>query len=232
MADWESSSRIAASASAEPTVRGRFPRMERYIQALPDGLASYPRCTTKASIYRMLLDRLPEPMDVSGLPAEIAALIATPQPSGSWIETAKVNAVELAVADWVGSDAKFVALAEEMNNALLRSPMYRALVFVASPAFLIRTAARAWGQFHRGVPARDRDDVVEADGTQADDNCHDRKPKAEPGPADLPARRYRLGSQTSANQPSGPCPDSAAVSCWAPLRAARTRSACEARVWS
>ena len=134
-------------------MRGRFPRMERYIQALPDGLASYPRCTTKASIYRMLLDRLPEPMDVSGLPAEIAALIATPQPSGSWIETAKVNAVELAVADWVGSDAKFVALAEEMNNALLRSPMYRALVFVASPAFLIRTAARAWGQFHRGVPA-------------------------------------------------------------------------------
>jgi len=139
--------------AAEMAEYGRFPRVGRYIKALPDGLGSYPACVSKASIYRMLLDRLPAPMDTSALPDEVASLIRAPLPSGSWVETAKANAVELAVADWLKSDSKFVALAEEMNSALLRSPMYRALVYVASPAFLMKTASRAWAQFHRGVPA-------------------------------------------------------------------------------
>ena len=57
-------------------------------------------------------------------------------------------------------------------------------------ASLVDRRQRIVGEFDCGGAARDRDDSPKPTRGRADDDCHDRKPKAEPGPADLPARRY------------------------------------------
>lgn len=69
-----------------------------------------------------------------------------------WLRAADIVLFELMVADALGSDDAFLDYAREANEALLSSPLYRAIIFVVSPATLVRGAQGRWGQFHRGIP--------------------------------------------------------------------------------
>ena len=52
-----------------------------------------------------------------------------------------------------------------MNRKLLGSTMYRPMVFVSSPAFLLKVSTMVWGRFHTGTVLRPR---VEASSARLD----------------------------------------------------------------
>ena len=142
-----------------------YPRAAEYVGSLPEGLDSYPNFRSKASIYLTLLVELGVPLKTSTLPPILATLIESPPTANTWVPTSQVNALELVIADVLKSSEGFLGLAYSMNRKLLGSTMYRPMVFVSSPAFLLKVSTMVWGRFHTGTVLRPR---VEASSARLD----------------------------------------------------------------
>jgi hypothetical protein len=131
----------------------RFPRLERYVSRLPQGLDSYPACGSKASVYRTFTDSV----DLTSFPFDeappaVRALLKHSFLHTSWLATAHVMATVHAVADFLGlDDEATVRWMDETNGRLLSGRVYRALMSLTSPAILLVVAARQWGILHRGT---------------------------------------------------------------------------------
>lgn len=131
----------------------RFPRLERYIEGLPEGLASYPAYKAKATIVRALSDEMAlEPSRLDGAPQELRALVAEPPPATAWIRESVVIALHFACADAAGlPHGKMLERIYATSKRMIDSPMYRILAKVASPNLLLRGAELSWLLLHRGV---------------------------------------------------------------------------------
>ncbi len=131
----------------------RFPRLERYIDGLPDGLASYPFCKAKATIVRALSEEMAlDPLRLRGAPDELVALVTEPPPATAWVREAVVIGLHLAYADAAGlPNGKMLERIYATSKRMIDSPMYRILARVASPNFLLRGAELSWQLLHRGV---------------------------------------------------------------------------------
>ena len=129
----------------------RFPWLARYLAQLDDGLAAYPVCTCKASLYRSWIDAHDLSRDRDGLPSAMVELIDMPEPVNAWMPSVFYNAFCLAVIDRFYKDG---AAAARWNHAsrleMFRSPLYRVLMVVMSPARILSGARRRWENFHRG----------------------------------------------------------------------------------
>lgn len=127
-------------------------RFATYIEALPNGLASYPAYTQKAAVYRRVLAEFGAVPDLTALPEELRTLVSEPLPVSAWMPEVEVNALYLALADVHGmSDTEFIDGFYAVNRAVLSSPLYRVLFFVLAPERLVRGAATRWGSFHQGI---------------------------------------------------------------------------------
>ena len=126
--------------------------MTRYIEALPEGLASHPHARGKASLYRSLLDdAVQDAAAASDLPEPVARMFSAPIPVSTWIPETHSNAALLAIQELSGLDAgEHAAMVRARMRALYDGPLYRILFRLASPGLLLRTAAYRWGSFHRG----------------------------------------------------------------------------------
>jgi hypothetical protein len=130
-----------------------FPRLERYLARLPQGLASHPECVARASVYRVFCEsRSLRGFAWNEVPARIAELLRTPVDPSAWVSEALTQATILAVADHLRfDDAETVAWFRECNAKVLNHPLYVALMTVSSPSLLVRYGARRWNALHRGV---------------------------------------------------------------------------------
>jgi hypothetical protein len=132
--------------------RARFSRLAQYVDLLPQGLASFPECKAKGSICRHLLETRPV-KDPSGLPDEIAALIAHPVPHASWVSECACMGLHLAIGDaYAMSATEYDRWLYEHNAGLFEGRfMFRALMSLASPAVLMQGAAIRFNGFHLGT---------------------------------------------------------------------------------
>src|SRR3954447_26575263 len=125
-------------------------RMESYLEALSAGLDSHPDCHHKASITRQVLERFPTDK-LPPLPAPLQELVDAPPPSSLWIPEVHATALFLAICDaHFESDDDYVRFSLDFNRELLRGPLYRVLMFMASPTRLVPFVGRQWGALHRG----------------------------------------------------------------------------------
>ena len=134
---------------AEP----RYPSLDAYVDALPEGSASYPECKAKASLLRDMLASRPIDPEAEDLPVELARIIRDPPPVSMWIPEVSFNAATLAIYDreFGGTDlARFEDWVCDFNAALFRKPLYRVLFLFISPRRLLSNVASRWGAFHRG----------------------------------------------------------------------------------
>ena len=130
----------------------RFPRVARYLQVLPNGLDSYPELEGKASPFRRGLDRFPVVGNPGRLPLRVAELLVQPPSMNVWLRATVLNAAYLALADYHGwSSEEYSVISYEVSRDLFRSPMYRALMVLASPERLLKTSGKRWPAFHRGT---------------------------------------------------------------------------------
>jgi hypothetical protein len=125
-------------------------RLDRYLAGLPDGLASYPQCQAKGSVFRNLFDAVD--VDRSSLPEPLRRLLEDPPIASEWIAEAQVWALALAVADQRGMDrAALLDWTYRRRRQLFEGALYRYMMAEVPAAALVRTSALRWGAFHRGT---------------------------------------------------------------------------------
>lgn len=135
----------------------RLPTMTAYIAALPSGLASYPDCMAKASLYRTFLADRPL-SDTEGVPAELVDLIDHPRPVNTWISEVRSHALMLACFDRGFADLEeFARFAYDGQRKLFESKLYAVLMRWTSPKRLLASVSQRWELFHRGSQLRVED---------------------------------------------------------------------------
>ena len=125
-----------------------------YLDALPDGLASFPECQAKASLLRDMLASKPIAPSADRLPSELCDLIRSPPPVSSWIPEVAFNAASMVMYDehFESKDtARFEAWVFDFNRALFSKTLYRILFLLVSPRRLLTNVPSRWGAFHRGT---------------------------------------------------------------------------------
>lgn len=128
------------------------PGLAAYLAGLPHGLESYPACRTKASLFRTMLDVHQPRFRAGALPAELQRPFDAPPPPSAWIGEVEYQAALLAVGDLRGlSNQRYPELPFEVARHLFESPMYRVLMHVASPAWLLKGTSLRWSQFRKGT---------------------------------------------------------------------------------
>ncbi len=140
---------------ADLVTRDKYPHAAEYVASLPAGLGSYPSARIKASLLRMLLADHLRAFDESALPSELIELSRNPPPPTAWVEETKMVTLMLAVRDEVySSDEEWVRWCKGNNASLFRSPLYRLLMYVATPEMALKGGAQRWSQFHQGTTLR------------------------------------------------------------------------------
>jgi hypothetical protein len=123
-----------------------------YLAALPGGIDAHPECVAKGSLVRNLLEGQPAGELARRLPGALRRLAAEPPMGIEWIPEVHLTALYLGLADVRGlRDEDFLLFARERNRSLFRSPAYRFLMEVVTPATLLKFAVQRWGNFHRGI---------------------------------------------------------------------------------
>lgn len=124
-------------------------RLEAYLASLPAGLDSYPTCAQKGSVVRAFLAGAPQ---LRNLPEPLRVLASEKPLATSWVPEVHTSALYLALADQhFPRESDFLAYCARRNADLLRSPMYRALLAIGSPAMMLQAIRMAWPLFHRGT---------------------------------------------------------------------------------
>lgn len=129
-------------------------RTHAYIDALPEGLDSYPSCTGKASIARVVHDM--HGGEIAGLPSVLDQELRTPSPSAAWIPQAHVLAMILAMVETapIGPGDREAQWIHKAAFSLFQTPMYQILMKAASPRMLVKGAGIRWYAFFRGSALR------------------------------------------------------------------------------
>jgi hypothetical protein len=129
----------------------RFPRVASYLRKLPAGLASYPECTTKASLYRSALEDKPL-ADAEYLPAPLVELAERSTLTSIWVPSVHVQALYIALCDAHALGLRdFARWSAESTGRLLGGPLYRMIAAIASPSALLQGAKFRWSAMHRGT---------------------------------------------------------------------------------
>jgi len=133
-------------------MNGAYRRVHAYLQALPQGVASYPECRAKASACREALAWRPLPKGLAELPPELGEMIEAPPPVNAWIPEARSMALALTIADHHGlSDREFVTMIYELSRAVLSSPTYRYLMAAEDLGAMLKHAHVRFSAMHQGI---------------------------------------------------------------------------------
>jgi hypothetical protein len=127
-------------------------RLDDYLTRLPDGLASFPECRVKASLFRAALASYALGIPREGLPEPLVRLFDSPPPVTEWLPEVLSVAAHYAIIDAHElSDEAAVDWMYQTNRQLAQSRLYRAITAVASPQLALRGAKLAWGMIRKGI---------------------------------------------------------------------------------
>ena len=130
----------------------RFPTLCAYLESLPEGLDSHPECRSKASIMASSFEHELAPDVVERLPAVLVELIETPPPPSVWIPAVCSDALFHVVCDTHYPEVEdMLAWVERRTRMMAAHKMYQALMRIAGPKILLRSAAAAHGLFQKGT---------------------------------------------------------------------------------
>ncbi|MEM9187542.1 MAG: hypothetical protein AAGF12_00100 [Myxococcota bacterium] len=148
--------RMLAFADAHATLGGLmgdsdFPLLSAYLAGLPDGLASYPECQTKASIAHTFTDGHGFELR-DDLPDSMAEFVRSPPPGGVWTSAVLADAFfHLACDLFYPSEEATHRWCYRRTMRMAESSLYRALFRFSSPRTFFAMSARTSRIFHRGT---------------------------------------------------------------------------------
>jgi hypothetical protein len=127
--------------------------LAKYLDTLPNGVASYPECCVKASVLRHNIGARPLGPEVE-LPPLVRQLVDNPPPVTEWIPEVHFNLAMLAIRELHFNAPNFNEYrvwAYAQNRKLLGAPLYRVLFALLSPERLLRGIEKRWAAFRRGT---------------------------------------------------------------------------------
>ncbi len=129
-----------------------YPRLHEYLSSLPDGLASYPECKSKAVLVRTSIQGHDVSAMPPGLPASLREMILDPPATGLWVPAVYSDAVFYVMVDLHHPTPEEVhKWTRERTFYAARSKLYRALTRIARPMALLRMTSAVHGLFQRGT---------------------------------------------------------------------------------
>ena len=132
-----------------------YPNLAAYLERLPDGADSYPKCQAKCSLLRAVVAEFPTGGSTRGLPDELRLLLDELPPPSVWIPETHFVAAHFALMDIFGmGEDELLQLTYAANRKLAHSRMYRALTRLASPGVLVKGASMSWSFIHKGSTLR------------------------------------------------------------------------------
>jgi hypothetical protein len=132
--------------------RDAYPSLARYLDALPDGLASYPECKTRGTLVSSAVFGHVASSFPRGLPAPLRALIVAPPLPGAWVPAVHSDAVFFAICDrHHPTGDEVLAWTRERTLRTAQSKMYRALTRIVGPGMLLRMVGHTHAMFQRGT---------------------------------------------------------------------------------
>ena len=148
---------------AEQDGAQKYPRTRRYIKQLPNGLESFGDCLGKVSVWRTVAGVHGQKLD--DLPFMLQHEFEHPSSHSAWIPQAHVLAFILALVETSPEvlaqldEGEPLQLAEgrwirKAARELFATPMYRILMWAASPRLLFKGANLRWSAFFRGSALR------------------------------------------------------------------------------
>lgn len=124
-------------------------RLDAYIAQLPEGLDSFPECLAKASVVRKVYEFSELPL--TGLPEPLQAVLDNPPPSSAWLPQVHVLALVVAMVEARElPPAREAAWIRDAATHLFASPMYRILMWAATPRLVFKSANVRWSAFFKG----------------------------------------------------------------------------------
>jgi hypothetical protein len=103
-------------------------------------------------VVQQFATEMPSAKLIGQLPPGLEPLIMPNLSPSSWVSEAKANALLMAVRDvCYPDDDSFVAAAMRANRRLLTGPIYRVLMKVISPGFMVKNSGSRWAMFHQGI---------------------------------------------------------------------------------
>lgn len=126
----------------------RYPRAAAYLDALPDGLESFPQCEVQLTVFDSLREAA-KGVDASGLPGALGDFFRGDTRKG-WVPEVLCQAANLVFADTVG-EAEFLQWSYDNAVRLYKKPVLRHLMKLLSPTLVVMGAPRRWNAVRRGT---------------------------------------------------------------------------------
>lgn len=131
----------------------RTRHLHAYLESLPDGMRSFPKCQVRGEVLDHTLEWLSE---VGGtLEPTLRDWVRTYRPLGramEWVPEVLLNCVSLAVADeGYPSGEAWLSDVYRRQRKIYETPLYRALLLLLSPTLLTMGAADRWTAYRRGT---------------------------------------------------------------------------------
>jgi hypothetical protein len=141
-----------------------LPRLDAYIATLPNGLASYPSCRGKASLFRFSNELAPV-VDIPGsLPSTLLPYMHCTLPPNQWVSELDYVLFTIALCDIHGWDNDGLRVIwQRVMEKILNSAMYGPVFKFLSAKMLVKAVASRWSSFHLGTDcstANEGDDVI------------------------------------------------------------------------
>lgn len=128
----------------------RYPRAAAYLEALPDGLDSFPQCQVQLTVFDSIRFAVEDvDVDVGVLPGALAEFFRGETGKG-WVPEVLCQAANLVFADSVGESA-YLQWSYENAVRLYKKPVLRHLMKLLSPTLVVMGAPRRWGAVRRGT---------------------------------------------------------------------------------
>ena len=128
------------------------PTTARYLEQLPEGLASYPSAEVKGAVFKGMLEELTEAF-VPDLPEPIRAEVEAGILVSNWYPETYYGCVVATARDllYLGSEEAHRRGSVDRNVRLFESKLYYRLMRMLSIPQLVRRSASLWVHFHRGT---------------------------------------------------------------------------------
>lgn len=129
----------------------KFPRVAQYIDALPEGLGSYPECEANGAAIDYMHSTYPDVGSQTGLPELVRYYWENPK-HRTWIPETVASTFYLALLDsHFANYEAYLDWSFESSSALFDTSWARVMMRLLSPTLVVLGAAKRWNAFHRGT---------------------------------------------------------------------------------
>jgi len=127
-------------------------RLTAFMATLPAGLASFPTCQGKASLFRIANELQPVVDVPDDVPAHLRPYFQCALPASQWVPELDYVLFSIAMADLHGWDNEGMRVFwRRVMTHINNSAMYGLLFKFLSARMLVTTVASRWSSFHLGT---------------------------------------------------------------------------------